>query len=78
MRLHNEALASVPRVIVLNRCDLPDVAEVIPRMRAYAEEREFPFFAISAATGEGLSLLIDHLGSQISKERSQPITSSEQ
>jgi len=80
MSLHNEALASVEKVLVLNRIDIPDVAEWESRLRDYANERDIPFFAISAATGAGLEALINHLGESVvrSRSESQPDESSAQ
>ena len=66
MALHDERLARVPRVLVLNRMDLPDVADCEERLRAYAAEKNLPFFAISAATGAGVKELVSHLGEAIS------------
>lgn len=69
MRLHDEALCAVPRVLVLNRIDLPDVAALVPKVQAYAQARTIPFFPISAATGEGVRALVQHLGTAIDRER---------
>jgi len=69
VRLHDASLTATQRVLVLNQIDLDYVREVEPRVRAYAEERQLPFFAISAATGEGIDALVSHLGEVISKER---------
>jgi GTPase len=71
MELHNKALMEVPRIIVLNKVDLPDVRDEIPDIKAYAQEREIPFFALSAATGEGIRELIAHLGAHIDAIRRQ-------
>lgn len=62
MRLHDEKLAEVPRVLVLNRMDIPEVAEEEARVAQYAKDKGLAFFAISAATREGLKPLVDHLG----------------
>ncbi len=70
MRLHDETLANVPRVLVLNRTDLDFVAEAAGRVEAFAAERGIPFFAISAATGDGTQALVNHLGEVITRERS--------
>jgi GTP-binding protein len=69
MRLHNERLTKVPRVLVLNRIDLPFVAEERPRIEEYAKAKAIPFFAISAATGEGTQELIKWLGHEVLSER---------
>lgn len=69
MRLHDEKLASVPRVLVLNRIDLPDVRAKIDDVAAFARERELPFFPISAATGEGVQALVNHLGEAVARAK---------
>lgn len=70
MTLHDEALAGVPRVLVLNRIDLDFVADAAGSVAELARERGIPFFAISAATGAGVRELVNHLGEQLSRERS--------
>lgn len=46
-----------PQIVIANKMDLPDSAQHIPALQAAAGER--PFYAVSAATGEGLSDLLD-------------------
>ena len=69
MALHNERLALVPRVLVLNRIDLPFVAEKRAEVEKYAKKQKVPFFAISAATGEGVPELVKFLGHGVLSER---------
>ncbi len=69
MRLHDEKLANVPRVLALNRMDLDFVASEKERVGDYAQEHDLPFFAISAATGLGVQELVNFLGEALSRER---------
>ena len=69
MTLHNAELAKTARVLVLNRIDLPEVAQFIPQVMAFAKEHKLPFFPISAATGAGLPALLSHLGYVVTKQR---------
>jgi GTP-binding protein len=69
MKLHNPRLAEVPRVLVLNRIDLPFVAEHRADLQKYAKKKKLPFFAISAATGEGVPELVKWLGHEVLGER---------
>jgi GTP-binding protein len=69
MKKHDERLAETPRVMVLNQVDLDFVASERERVEAYARERGLPFFAVSAATGEGLDELVKHLGSELARAR---------
>lgn len=69
MRLHDENFQHVPRILVLNRIDLDFVADQVDKVRRYALDRGFPFFAISCATGQGVQDLINHLGEAVSRDR---------
>jgi GTP-binding protein len=64
-------LKDVPRVVVLNQIDLPEVAAHIDEVRAHAESLGLPFFALSAATGQGVQELINHLGQAVTEARRQ-------
>ncbi len=55
---HDPAMADRPRIVVLNKCDLPFVAEHAARVQAEMEKRGVPFFEISAATGQGVRELV--------------------
>ena len=69
MRLHDARLALLPRVLVLNRIDLAEVREQIAVLQEFAQERNLPFFAISAATGAGIPALVRFLGDMVSQAR---------
>ena len=58
LKLYNERLASRPQIMALNKMDLPEAREEYQRVADFlmAEGREV--FAISAATGEGLTQLM--------------------
>ena len=71
MALHNSELAGVEKILVLNRIDLPDVAEWADKLKEYADSRGLPFFAISAVTGAGVSDLINYLGESIVRARQE-------
>jgi GTP-binding protein len=67
---HDPRLATdVERVLVLNRIDLPAVAAQTRRVQQQAQARGLPFFALSAATGEGVQRLINHLGEAVARQR---------
>ncbi len=66
---HAQELKRVPRILVLNRMDLQFVSEARERVEAFAKEKGLPFFAISAATGEGVRDLVNHLGQQVAQDR---------
>ncbi len=65
---YNPELAERPQLVVLNKCDLPFVAERQEEMRAYFEdELELPFVAISAANHQNLEELKKRMGSAVKK-----------
>lgn len=68
-----DILRNVPRVVVLNQIDRPEVAEHIDEMRAHAESLGLPFFAVSAATGAGVQALVNHLGQAVTDARKAQI-----
>lgn len=51
------ALAERPQILAANKADIAS-EEQIARLRAYAEEKELPFFVISAATTQGTKELV--------------------
>ena len=52
---HSPELAERPRVIAVNKHDLPDVASAVEELETATDE---PLFAISAITGEGVEPLL--------------------
>jgi GTP-binding protein len=69
VRLHDARLGETPCVLVLNKIDLEEARAAADRVHAYARSRGLPFFAISAATGEGLEALVSHLGEAVARDR---------
>lgn len=56
---YSEFLASRPQIIVANKTDLlGDNREPVEALRKYAEEHDFGFLELSAATGQGVQELI--------------------
>ncbi len=53
----NEELAERPQIVAANKCDMAS-EEQIAAFRSYIEEKNIPFFCISAATTQGTSELI--------------------
>lgn len=54
---YHRELAAKPRLIALNKMDLPAAREAAPTLTAALRERGFEVFAISTATGEGVQAL---------------------
>jgi GTP-binding protein len=62
---HAVELASRPQVLVGNKLDVAGAAEASERVAAYAAEHEVPYFAVSAATGDGMEPLILAVGQMV-------------
>jgi GTP-binding protein len=63
------SLADRPRVIVLNKIDVPDARELAEMVRADFEKQGFPVFAVSTASHEGLRELSYALAKTIEEDR---------
>jgi GTP-binding protein len=66
----DKELASRPKIVALNKADLSTAREAEPGLRRAFEDRGLTFLLVSAATGQGLDELKNHLGEQVQKERS--------
>ena len=62
----SEDLAQCPQIIAANKCDMAD-EEQIERIKQFAEEKGFRFFAISAATTQGTKELINIIAQELEK-----------
>ena len=58
LRLFGQTLAAKPRFLVVNKTDIPEVAERIPELRALLEPLGRPLFFISGAAHDGLDALL--------------------
>jgi GTP-binding protein len=66
---HARELAERPVVIVGNKVDAEGAREAYAAVAAYAEERELPCFAVSAATGEGMDAMMRAVGEIVRGQR---------
>ncbi|SNR59057.1 GTP-binding protein [Haloechinothrix alba] len=64
-------LASRPRVIVLNKVDVPDAAELAELVRPDLVARGYDVYEVSTATRQGLRELSFALGRQVEQDRAQ-------
>ena len=62
---YSEALAAKPRVVVLNKRDLPQARAAEAALRTSMEKRGLPFWSISAVTGENVQDLLWALDRQL-------------
>ncbi|MBI2263862.1 MAG: GTPase ObgE [Armatimonadetes bacterium] len=54
----SEELGNRPQILVGNKMDLPESREIHPVFARAAKKKKLPLFSISAATGEGMDVLI--------------------
>lgn len=59
LALYSPLLAQKPQIVAVNKVDLPEVRERIPRLEADLASAPQPLHFISAATGEGIPTLLD-------------------
>ncbi len=69
------SLAAKPQIVVANKLDLAESRERLPSIRALFAERGIKLWAVSAATGEGVSALIREVGRHWRALRAQTDTS---
>jgi GTP-binding protein len=77
LELHAADLASRPRVVVGNKCDVPGAAESSERLRAQADSDGRRYFEISALTGEGLDPMVRALAEEVHELRLAAATGEE-
>lgn len=61
LALFNPELTAKKQIIVVNKIDLPQARENLPKVVAWFTGRGLKVFAISAATGEGVAALLDEI-----------------
>lgn len=71
--LFSEALAQKPQIVVINKIDLPDVAERVPKLKSRLAQQGIDALAISAATGAGVKTLLQRVAQMLDEaRRAQP------
>ncbi len=66
---HGAELALRPQVIVGNKLDAEGARTASEAVRAWAAEHEVPYFAVSAATGEGIESMMLAVGEKVHELR---------
>lgn len=74
LRLYGKGLEGRPEVVVLNKIDLPEVAEALPRIRAAYDEAGLDPVAVSAKDEEGLGQIIDRVRVILEQQPEAPLT----
>ena len=55
---YSDKLADRPQVVAANKMDIPEAAELLPRIIEFCQAKGFEVYPISAATGQGLDDLM--------------------
>ena len=71
LKNYAEELANRPQIVIANKCDMPDCKDRIRALQSAAEQDGHLFFAVSAATGQGLNSLMLSCGEQVAKLRKE-------
>ena len=72
LRDYDEALMERPMIVVLNKIDIPEAKENLPRLRTYLQEQKHECYEISAATGEGVPALLNRIGETLREVAARP------
>ncbi len=72
LREYDETLMERPMLVALNKVDLPEAQENLPRLRAHMKKLDLPVFEISAATGEGVPPLLNRIGQELREIAERP------
>jgi GTP-binding protein len=65
LALHSAELAAKPQIVVINKIDLTQVKENLPKALHWFAKRGLTVFPISAATGEGIPPLLDEIAKRL-------------
>jgi GTP-binding protein len=70
----NPKLAEKPILVVASKIDAAQSPERIQKLEAFCQDRQLPFFCISAVTGEGLEKLKYRMAEEVREKRLQETT----
>ncbi|MDY4696441.1 GTPase ObgE [Selenomonas montiformis] len=77
LRKYSEKIARRTQILVANKIDLPEARANLPRLQKLADEEGLKFFAISAATHQGVPELIRYVGEWLDQYVEEPETEEE-
>lgn len=69
LKVYAEEFSERPQIVVANKCDIPGTEDAVARLRAAATVDGRSFFAVSAATGEGLNSLVAACATRVASLR---------
>lgn len=65
LKAFNEELSQRPQVVALNKVDITEAREKLPKLLKFFKTLGIKVFSISSATGEGLKELVEHAGKEV-------------
>lgn len=74
LMLYNERLARRPQIVAANKMDLPEARENFAKIAEYIKKEGHEIFPVSAATGEGLTELVQRASQLLSEYVEEPET----
>ena len=77
LRKYSEKIARRTQILVANKIDLPEARANLPGLQKLADEEGLKFFAISAATHQGVPELIRYVGEWLDQYVEEPETEEE-
>nr|WP_092068675.1 GTPase ObgE [Dendrosporobacter quercicolus]NSL47185.1 GTPase ObgE [Dendrosporobacter quercicolus DSM 1736]SDL79643.1 GTP-binding protein [Dendrosporobacter quercicolus] len=72
LKLYNERLAKRPQIVAANKMDLPDFAANYARIAEYMDKEGREIYPVSAATGDGLTQLMQRVSQVLSEYVEEP------
>ncbi len=67
----NPEMARRPQVVALNKTDITEARELVPELLKFFGASGIKVFTISAATGQGLTDLVNHVGKEVERLKGQ-------
>ena len=71
LRSFNPELAAREQVVALNKVDVTEANELVPEMLKFFEGLGIKVFPISAATGKGLAGLVNYVGKEVERFKTE-------
>jgi GTP-binding protein len=72
LALYNERLAKRPQIIAANKMDIPEAEENYKRLAEFAKEKGIEIYPVSAATNQGLKMLVERLSQLVESYVEEP------
>jgi GTP-binding protein len=73
LALYSQELTRKPQVVVGTKLDVLTDRKKLERVKRYFEERGYPFFAISAVSGEGLKELLNFVAEKLKRMKEEDV-----